>query len=375
MLEAVEAAPLIPAPARARAARAAKPKPPKGERVRKQRSHTIAPLEDQPVSARLRSAKLNSFIDAKKQGDKSALETVRRSPRTRKTGCLPAGDFPNENGKHKDEPKEVCVNSELKATQLPAPSNEPKERASVSFRDHSLESDAILSSDDSSEWMFEDFADFPDEYDDVSPVVDEDAHFRHDDLTTNWIPVSFTDIDYPDDCDDVSQVVDEDACFPSSWITEWYTDFPDDYDDSSKVVDEDAKFRHDDSSSWIPECFTDIPDDDDDISQIGDEDAYFRHDDSSSWTPECFTDCPDDYDDVPQLVDDYQTPAPSNEPKKRKGVTFRDQSLVSEAFFYRHDRSCVIDQGTSWKHPTSFLCLLKHIPEFTESLLGIAPLC
>jgi hypothetical protein len=163
MLEELAAAPMILVNERTRArARAAKPKQPKGERVRKQRSHAIAPQDDQPVSARLRSAKRNSVIEAKKQGDERLSkrlkdnETVRRSSRTRKIECLPVSD---ENGKHKDEPKEVCVYSKLKTTQLPAPSNEPNERKSETFSNHFLESEAFFSSDDSSEWMFEDFTD------------------------------------------------------------------------------------------------------------------------------------------------------------------------------------------------------------------------
>jgi hypothetical protein len=72
-LDLLEAAPLILAnECRACAcacARAQKPSNAKGERVRKQQLHAVAPQEDQPVSARLRSA------TRKTQGDESSIDT------------------------------------------------------------------------------------------------------------------------------------------------------------------------------------------------------------------------------------------------------------------------------------------------------------
>jgi hypothetical protein len=145
-LEWVEAAPLIPAIERTRAARAAKSKQPKGERVRKQRPLAIAPQQVQPVSAHLRSAKHKSVIDSKKQGDEDDSQCARLDNRLKDNEtallCLPLCVFPDEKRKYMDEPKEVCVYIKLKITQLPAPTNEPKERMSEIFSNHSLESEA-----------------------------------------------------------------------------------------------------------------------------------------------------------------------------------------------------------------------------------------
>jgi hypothetical protein len=180
-LEAGETAPLIPANERTRA-RAAKPKQPKGERVRKQRLLAIAPQEDQPVSARLRSAKQTSDIKAKKMGDVDVSQYARLDDRLKdnasalETECLPLCVFSNEKRKDMDEPKEVCVYIKLRITPFPAPTNEPKKCKSETFSNNSLESEANLLHDDPS----------------------------------SWIPESFTDIDYPDDYDDVPQLVDED---------------------------------------------------------------------------------------------------------------------------------------------------------------------
>jgi hypothetical protein len=276
-LASLEAAPLILANERARA-HAQKPKPSKGERVRKQRPHVIAPQEDQPVSAHLRSSKRKTVIEAKKMGDEddyqyarleqnyrlqdneSQLETVWRLSKSRKMWCLPARHFfPGD--MYRDTL--MVVYSKLKTTQLPAPSNEPKERKSVTFSSHSLESEAFFYRDDPSESITN-----PDDYG----------------ISSFPCPTNET-IPARDFCSEKGRS-----------------------EDTPTIVYSELK-----------------------QTQI----ATFLND----------------------------------KPKERKSVTFRDHSLVSEAFFYRRDPSCIIDQ---W---TSSLGLLKHISEFTEDIMGISPMC
>jgi hypothetical protein len=192
-LDLLEAAPLILAnECRACAcacARAQKPSNAKGERVRKQQLHAVAPQEDQPVSARLRSA------TRKTQGDESSIDTrpsaskvktqdvdqklyepvplnlrhhlqdaessyekvLRVSTKRRKSWLVSLGYYCTSQRTVIDA--SIIIYSILKTTQISTSENdcdEPKEpKKSVSFRDRALVDEVLFYHDDPPEQITE----------------------------------------------------------------------------------------------------------------------------------------------------------------------------------------------------------------------------